>query len=172
MKTFQLDECANSKKLRWQCKDQGLVDVLSFPKDIKNKSVKDPAVLKWFAGRSAPLVTTDARLKTDHTSDIPDEHPGIVVLCSAHRGTLTLQHKLAMLSEFKENLPGWHQLDISNVIVEIWVGNEYNVSVSRVESGQVVSEKRMRYDHAEWPDCFVLAVSSPGSRGNVSDLRT
>ncbi len=172
MRTFQLDECANSKKLRWQCKEQGLVDVRSFPKEIKNKSVKDPAVLEWFAGLSATLVTTDARLKTDHTSAIPDRHPGIVVLCSADRATLILRDKQALLGKFKNNLTGWDQIDISDMIVEIWKGHEYDVSVTRVESGQIVSEVRMEYKDADWPDCFVRAVSSRRFRRNLPDSRT
>ena len=136
------------------------MDVLSFPKELRNKGVKDPDVLKWLGGRATPLVTTDARLKTDHTSDIPDRYPGIVVLCSADRPTLTRRGQQRLLSTFKSNLTGWDQIDISNVIVEIWNGYACDVIVTRVRSGQFVSEVRMKYDDANWPDCFLRAVSS------------
>ena len=172
MRTFQLDECTNSKKLRRQCKEQGLVDVHSFPEELRNKGVKDPAVLKWLAGLSTPLVTTDAGLKTEHTSDIPDSYPGIVVLCSADRATLTLRDKQALLGKFKNNLAGWDQIDISDVIVEIWKGQEYDVNVTRVESGCIVAEMRMGYEDVDWPGCFVRSVSSRRCPRNLPDART
>ncbi len=172
MKTFQLDECTNHKKLRRQCKQQGLANVHSFPKEFRNKGVKDPAVLKWLAGLSTPLVTTDAQLKTEHMSDIPDRHPGIVVLCSADRRTLTLRDKQRLLGTFKSNLAEWNRIDISGVIVEIWIGQEYDVNVTRVESGQIVTEEFMEYKDADWPDCFVRAVSSHRFRENLPGPRT
>ncbi len=171
MRTFQLDECTNSKKLRRQCKEQGLVNVRSFPEELRNKGVKDPAVLNWLGGLSTPLVTTDTGLKTEHTSDFPDSYPGIVVLCRADRPTLTLRDKQALLGKFKNNLAGWDQIDISDVIVEIWHGHEYDVSVTCVESGRIVTEMRMGYEDADWPDCFVRAVSSRRFRKNLPDAR-
>lgn len=159
MRTFQLDECTNSKKLRRQCKQQGVVDVRSFPVELKNKSVKDPQVLQWLAGLDTPLVTTDAHLKTEHTSDMPDSHPGIVVLCSAGRSTLTLRDKQALLSAFKSNLTGWDQIDVSNLIVEIWKRHDYDVCVTQIRSGEIVSEVCMGYNDADWPQRFIRAVS-------------
>ena len=170
MRAFQLDECANSKRLRRQCKKDGVVDVHSFPKRIRNKSIKDPEVLRWLADLDTPLITTDGGLTTEHVSDVPDSHPGIVILRSAARPTLTLRDIQALLREFKNRLTRWHEIDISGSIVEIWKANEFDVRVTRIKSGQVVSETVMRYQDKEWPDRFTLAVSRGDSGGQSGPL--
>lgn len=166
MRTFQLDECTNSKKLHRECKSQGVVDVRRFPKGQRGKGVKDREVLRWLGGLTTPLITSDAKLKRDHAADVPDRHPGIIVLCSADRPTIRLRDKRALLARLKENLTGWERIDISNVIVEIWMAYEYDICVTRIKSGETVFEQWMSYSDPDWPNCFIRAVSSQRFRSN------
>ena len=160
MRTFQLDECTNSKRLQRKCKNQGVVNVRRFPKSQRGKGVKDPQVLQWLAELTTPLITSDAKLKRDHAADVPDSHPGIIVLCSADKPTIRLRDKEALLAKLKKNLADWERIDISNVFVEIWMAYEYDVCVTRIRSGKTVFEEWMRYSDPDWPDCFLRAVSS------------
>lgn len=132
MTTFQLDENSNSKRLWKSCHAEGKCNIRRFPNGLRG--LKDPEVLTELFPHGIPLVTFDRALPYQHGSFIPDEHPGIIVICTDEDSLETMTVALAMriLRTFKSKCEQWDKLTWTNSICEI--ANRY-ACVMTIKSG-------------------------------------
>ena len=77
MIAFQLDQCLDSKRFARDCAVEGLCQLLRLPPALRD--VDDPELLPPLMVGVNPLVTFDRALPHEHTSSIPEHHPGIIV---------------------------------------------------------------------------------------------
>jgi hypothetical protein len=101
MKTFQLDQCLNDKKLARECTDQGLATAWCFPRRLMDEEA--PVVLGDLLGKPNPLVTFDLRMARDHGTYIPEANPGMVVISNGRGNprTMTTSAARKILAQFK-----------------------------------------------------------------------
>src|SRR5690606_8966498 len=138
-------------------------NVQRYPRRKRNQSVKDDKVLEWLGTLSTPLITTDTRMKTDHETDFPLTHPGLIVLATGKNSPLTTKGKLNVLSKLKSNIPNWELLEPINSIVEIWVDSEFDLVVSRACNGVVSNETRFCFATDGWEADLIAALKQNAS---------
>ena len=119
MITFQLDECLNDKALAADCNSQGLATAFRFPKTLKGKT--DSEVISGLLNRNNPFLTKDTGFVDDHIKDMPELHPGVVIIHNGYANPQTITIKIVrkILAKLKEVFPEWHQVDLRNSIVEL-----------------------------------------------------
>jgi hypothetical protein len=148
MVTYQLDESTDSKTFVESCKKQGLVEIWRCPRDLKG--AKDPEVLKRVFPSGRTLLTTDRRIHFEHSAQIPDRHPGILILAKASSlTTMRIADVARILARFKSEFPNWHIASLRNSIVEIC---ESHVEVWRVVHGSVSRDEFLSLDRSGWQE--------------------
>jgi hypothetical protein len=141
----------NSKRFIETCTGQGLVGVRSFPRGLKGR--KDPEVLRNLLPSGCPLLTTDRTIHFDHATEIPDNHPGILIIANAVQvATLTTRSAMRILSDFKREFPNWHDTALANSVVEL---TEIAAEVWRIERGQVKRVAYVPFTVAGWQERLV-----------------
>ena len=121
MKTFQLDECINSKRLAAACNAAHKCNTHRFPKKMKGKGIQDPVVLKEFFSAGKAIVTNDAAMLCDHVVDIPELHPGLlfVVFSPECKHELSDEASAGILNSLKQRVPTWNQIPCDNSVIVI-----------------------------------------------------
>ena len=146
MITFQLDQCLDSKRFARDCLAEGLCRTLRLPPALHD--VKDPDLLATLMTEANPLVTFDRALPREHTSSIPEYHPGIIVLSNFPAPqTMTIRIAQQILRRFKLALPLWHQLSWNNSIVEI---TTIGMEVWHAQSVHLVRDAYLAFDLDDW----------------------
>ncbi len=144
---YQLDECADFKRLAERCAAEGLVDLRRCPKKLKRK--EDPEVLDAILGSNSTLLTTDRTIHCEHNRHIPDAHPGILIIASLAPWTLRARDVERILRQFKSAFPNWHTITIRNSVVEI---TERYAEIWKVVGGTVVRFGRVEFTKDGWQD--------------------
>ena len=124
MKSFQLDECMDQKRLVRSCAEEGLVQVARFPAELKTAEArrsgtqKDSYVLQRFLSRDSAFLTSDRPIVEANPGFVPDRHCGIIILSNS-KPTPTPSGKdfQKVLETFKLLVPDWHSLPWDNSIV-------------------------------------------------------
>ena len=144
MKTFQLDECLNSKRLANACNALCRCEAHRFPNSLKGKSVKDPEVLEYFFSRGKAIVTNDAAMIEDHVAAIPQQHPGLIIIVFSDecRDELTDEASGKILVTFKSHVPQWSEIPVSNSVLLV---TEKSVRVFHKENGVLRKDLQAEY---------------------------
>lgn len=118
MKSFQLDECFNDKRLADACNAEGRCTVRRFPRRLKEK--KDPVILPDLLAKDAPVVTIDFTIVPDNAAHIPNVNSGLIVVRSKNsRKPFTSKSAAMNMSRLKQRFPAWSEIDWSGVYIEI-----------------------------------------------------
>lgn len=161
MTVFQLDQCLNNRRLAKDCNDEGLAGVWRFPSELAQQPTSDPEMLARFMAADRPLLTTDGRLPWEHTSHIPNPHPGIVVIRSNAKHTLRIEDARRILAGCKARLPEWHQLSFRNSILELWPDA---LDVYHVVRKQLHLDQHCSFDEVDWPQAFIASLTTNSNR--------
>lgn len=120
MNRVQFDECFTSKRVKALCKAEGKIAVDIFPRRLRSKAVKDLEVVERFLAWQSTLVTTDHRLPLKQAPQIPDQHPGIIIVRNNGPHTQRERDIIEVLAIFKARVPHWDQMTWLNSIVELY----------------------------------------------------
>ena len=90
MRTFQLDQCLDSKRFARECTAQGLCRTARLPPSLRDAD--DPELLEALMVAQNPLVTFDRALPCDHIASIPAQHPGILVIIEITTSDVEVWH--------------------------------------------------------------------------------
>lgn len=136
MKTIQFDECVNSKELEAACRAEGKCIPHRFPKRFKGRGLGDPQVLELFFAQGKIVLTNDENILSDHLQDIPESHPGLVIVTHSDncRDELTDTANRAILSNFKAMILRWDEVVCRNSIIVI---TESSIEVLHKEAGKL-----------------------------------
>jgi hypothetical protein len=149
--SFQLDECASSKKLLRSCRKQGLCNVHAFPRKYKGRSIKDPELLAKFVPDSRVLVTADLAIVNQHCDCISPSNCGLVLLGPSPGSPLRTTEKLMMkmLAHFKAGFAAWSGVPWQNSIVRL---TESSVEVGHISNGGYVADFYSDFSTSGWAD--------------------
>ena len=144
MTVYQLDECINSKRFASDCEANAAVRVWRYPNSLRGRGASDAEMLATLLQKGNPILTTDLRLLSEWSDQIPDVHPGIVVV-----GHTPLQERFVrrVLAHVKSGIPGWASIPISNSILTI---SEVGVEVHRVHAGVTMRIGRVEFNDSTW----------------------
>jgi hypothetical protein len=78
VRSFQLDQNSNHKRLAEKCNAEGKCFVQRLPNELKDK--EDPVVLAAVLANNSTLLTMDFNIVADNGSCIPQCNPGIIVV--------------------------------------------------------------------------------------------
>jgi len=165
MTVFQLDECCSAKKHRTACNKEGLSKVNKFPSG--HRSLKDPQMLEIYMKKTSVFVTTDSRLKDQHTDCIPNEHPGILIVAQSNTnfGTLTVDRAFNIIAGFKKSFPDWYNVVWRNSIVKI---TDECIEAGRKVGDEIKIEFFRELRLVGWQDEFKLYLSTNADSGRGS----
>jgi hypothetical protein len=147
MKPFQLDQCANDRRLAGRCNAGGQCSVRRWPSELEG--VEDHLWLPDMLTRDAPVLTWDFTIVFDgpNRQAIPTQNTGLIII-KPDRPTPGFGSKLAapIIEKFKAAFPEWHETDWSNVYVEItetsvYVSNFLSESLSDGEMARLNDER-------------------------------
>jgi len=149
MATFQLDECLSARKLLRACAAEGVATVRPMPRRLKGSL--DPTILATFMPAMSPLLTVDAAIADEHCGDIPDHHPGIVIIANAPTvpQTMTVSIAQRILSRLKKDFREWHRTDLRNSILRV---TQDGVEVSRVIDGSLQGRLVISFSELNWTE--------------------
>jgi hypothetical protein len=144
---FQFDQCFNDKKLARDCTAEELATAWCFPRRLMDE--EDPVVLGDLLAKPNPLVTLDLRMARDHSTSIPQPHPGIVAISNGRGNprTMTTSAARKVLVQFKKRFPDWHRTTFDNSIVEI---SAAGVEIWHVDKGRLVHDEYIPFDDGDW----------------------
>jgi hypothetical protein len=156
MITYQVDQCADSRKFVEACTQQGLVKVWRFPHRLKGKD--DPDVLAEVLPSRCTLLTTDREIHVRHAAHIPEIHSGILIIAdTSSPHTLTTRDVMRILSAFKDRFAEWHTVSLHNVVVEL---TARSVEVWKVVHGAPRRVAFVCLDQPNWQAALSTALTS------------
>ncbi len=175
MSIFQLDECADSRHLVRACKEEGSAQVYRFPGRLKTKEAreqrkqKDASIIPEFLSGGIPFVTTDKPIIEENLSSVPFPHSGVIIISNAQPvPEVGREDIINILSTFKRAFPGWHEAKWDNSIVEL---TDKWIEVKRIESGDVVSLKRLSFDEENWSGTLASLLAENRQRSQAGQFQ-
>jgi len=160
MSSFVLDECAYSRRLQAQCEQEGLAIVKRLRKALAGS--KDPKLLPEVVRTGDTLVTYDRSIAEQNASLLSLGHAGIVVVASASiQPPLTDALARQILRRFKQILPQWHSVDVTDSVVEI---TQESVRVCHAEGGKIEQDEYLRYDRSDLRQLLLDILNRNSSR--------
>jgi hypothetical protein len=162
MKTFQLDQNLDSRKVVQACNDEGHAGARRLPPRLRD--TEDPDLLAVLMAEPAPLVTLDRRLPRDHSAHIPDANPGIVVVTNYPRKYPTMTSVIAtrILGKLKASFPAWSEAPLNNSLVEI---TAEGVEVCHVLRGSIVRDGFFSFADADWQTNLLAKLRENAGQG-------
>jgi len=144
VRTFQLDENANHKKLADTCNAAGNCIVERLPRHLVGK--KDPVVLGDLLNKSATVLTMDFGIVRQHRNSIPSQNPGVIVVLAQPN---TATRLMTMLDQFKAKCPSWPSIDWTGIYIEIDVSEVYvsDLTGGDIDSGQSISYSKLNFEN-------------------------
>jgi len=165
MSIFQVDQCADSKKLVDSCAREGHAEVYRFPKRLRG--YRDPDVLNAVLPRGHTLVTTDRDIHTEYAEHFPTSHAGVVIVATnSVAGTLTTRRVMRILAEFKRSFPDWHRVSLQNSVIEV---TEDGVQVWKVAGGRMERSVYLEFRVADWSMSLVRALQQNAQVSVIGD---
>ena len=165
MTAFQLDQCLDSKRFARECAAEGFCQTLRLPPALRN--AEDAQLLTVLMADPNPLLTFDRTLPDEHTSSIPDQHPGIIVVTNFPAPqTLTIQIAQRVLNRFKTFFPAWHQVSWRNSIVEL---TTIGIEVRHVANGRLVKDVYFSFDEADWAARLLTTLQRNSQGASVAN---
>lgn len=133
MKSFQLDENFNDRRLVEQCTAAGRCELLRFPPKLRG--VADEIWMPDLLTKTAPVVTKDFRIVEQHREAVPPQNSGIIIVRPKKaRPSFTSKQAVAIIANFKSRFPSWADTDWSGIYTEI---TEIDVYVTALTSGDL-----------------------------------
>lgn len=153
----QFDECFTSKRVKARCDAEGKAAVSTFPRRLRNKSLKDADVVERFSSEHSTLITTDHRLPLKQAEHIPPEHPGIIVVRNNGPHTQRERDIIEVLSTFKARVSQWDHLNYSNSIVELY---QDRAEIYSIQNGNPTRSVVARFDDSNFLFAFTDALNA------------
>jgi hypothetical protein len=153
MTVFQLDQNINAKDLAKQCNDEGRCSVLRFPRRLVDED--DDVVLPDVLSRPATFVTTDRRIIEENPDSVPSHNPGVIVVRTNSKRTLTELITRRIVSHFKNMFIDWAHVDWSRLYIEI---NEDDVYVTKLINGDIGGGQEIKFNDEEFSEKLSTAV--------------
>ena len=161
MSTFQLDQCSSSKHIVDACSKEGHGNALLLPDELYD--TKDAILVPIVMANNTVFFTKDWRLAKQCAPLIPDSNPGIVTVTNYPHKYLQMTDSrvLRILGRVKKSIPSWHEIPLTNSIVE---SNVEGVGVAHVESGKYVFDAYFDFDGEGWPDGLIEVLRANAGR--------
>lgn len=168
MRVVQFDEDLDARHLVRACSNEGLVTAFRFPAELRNRSTKDADVLETLLPKGNLLLTTDLRLVEDHLKHVPSMHPGIVEINqdSDQIATMTTHAAQKILTGFKADMTGWHELPWRNSIIRIAPSS---IDVRHVARGVLRRDIFLLRSVQGWQDRFQAALEANDQRSDLDE---
>ena len=119
MNEVQLDKNSYARRLRDECNREGLVRCYAPPHRLLNAD--DERVIAFASDHGRLLLTYDRAIAYDWPQALAGGFPGILILALEDNSPRQMTRSIAMqmLRQFKEEYPGWHDLECGNSVVEL-----------------------------------------------------
>ena len=152
MRSFQLDQNSNHKRLAERCNAEGRCFVKCLPKQLIDED--DHVVLKTLLGNDATLLTMDFRIVDENPSCIPSKNPGLIVVMARPN---TAERMSKILAQFKSKFPQWAEFDWSQIHVQI---EDSSVSVSSLVDAQADDWRTISYERENFASALTDAIGA------------